>query len=178
MQRYEKINQIRDMENKNMIEVLRYIAKKEGYFLEGNIQYKRLFNNVLKPKFIQNAIASNDGRSSISRRQYNRLRKYRHGSFPIGICIYLHTLYEIMLRYQQEADITPKIDDVSYTQYILNYLRDQIEYIVNNNNQNGNGQNNIIDETHQNNFRTIYEQLIDLDNTCGDNQLKIYNNIW
>ena len=178
MQRYEKINQIRDMENKNMIAVLRYIASKEGYLSEGNIQYKSLFNNVLKPEFIQIAIASNESRKCISRRQYNRLRKYKHGKFPINICIYLHALYEIMLGYQQEAEITPKADDFSYTEYILNYLRDQIEYIVANYNQNENGQNNTVDETHQNIFNTIYDRIIYLDNTCGENGLKIYNNIW
>lgn len=177
MQRYERINQIRNKENKNLIKVLRYIALKEGYLSEGNIQYKKLFKNVLKPKFIEIAIENDEGRRSISRRQYNCLRKYKHGKFPINICIYLQALYEIMLGYQQEADLTPRIDDVSYTEYILNYLRDQIEFIVVYNNQNGNSHNNI-DEIHLNILNIIYDSITSLDNTSGKNLFKIYNNIW
>lgn len=178
MQRYEKINQIRNKENKNLIKVLRYIASEEGYLSEGNIQYKKLFNNVLKPKFIEIAIENDEGRRCISRRQYNCLRKYKHGKFPINICIYLQALYEIMLGYQQEADLTPKNDNVSYTEYVLNYLRDQIEFIVIDNNQNGNVQNNNIDEIHLNIINGIYDSITNLDNTCGENPLNIYNNIW
>ncbi|MBO4385228.1 MAG: hypothetical protein J5854_07405 [Clostridia bacterium] len=178
MPKYERIKQICNAENKNMISVLRYIASIEGYLSEGNIQYKKMFNSFLKPKFVETANRYDESSNCISRRQYNCLRKYRHGKFPINICIYLQTLYELMIGYEQKADIAPRINDISYSEYILNYLREQIIYIVVYNNQNENGNNNTIDGIHLNYFRTIYDEIIALDNACGENKLKIYNNIW
>ena len=40
---YEKIKSIRGKDNKNIIEVLRYIATKEKYIICGNIQYRKLY---------------------------------------------------------------------------------------------------------------------------------------
>lgn len=178
MQKYERIEQIRDLENKNMISVLRYIASKKGYLSEGNIQYKNLFKNVLKPKFKEVAFKNDENPKGISRKQYKSLIKYRRGRFPVNICLYLQALYEIMLSFNQEAEITPKINDISYTEFILNYLREQIVYIVISSNLNERGYNNNIDDLQQNTFSEIYDKIITLDNASGENSPKIYNNIW
>ena len=172
MSTYARIEQLRGKENKRMMDVLRYIAEREGYISEGNIQYRKMYFKGLRDRFIQTARCYGLTAKDISNKQYKRLRKYGRGMFSIHICIYLKTLYEIMLEYHQKAEIGPQIDGLTYTEFMLNYLRQQIFFIVNNP-QNPNTINQAI-------FVAIYNDIINLDNNCciKQNQYEIYNNIW
>lgn len=176
MATYVRIKELSGKENANLIKVLKYIAEKEGYLSCGNIQYRKLFNKFLKPKFIQVSrkyIFSNRS-VSISRKQYNRLRVYVRGQFSINTAVYLIALYEIMLNYNEHSGLTPCIDDISYTSYIVNVLKREI--------------NTILNLYHHNlcylsaNDVAIFEQIRDdfiyIDNQTGGNSRKIYNNIW
>lgn len=172
MPTYARLEQLRGKENKRMIDVLRYIAEREGYISEGNIQYRKMYFEKLRDRFIQTAHSYGLTAKNISNKQYKRLRKYGHGVFPIHICVYLKTLYEIMLEYRQEADIEPKINGITYTEFIIDYLRQQIIFIANN----SNGLNNFYQAV----FLKIYQDVINLDNNCcaQENQFAVYNNIW
>ena len=176
MYTYAKIRQLNGKENQNLIKVLKYIATEENYLSGEEIQYKKLYKNVLKPKFIEVAQKYNISRKCISKRQYTHLRKYKSGKFPINITIYLLALYEIMLDYRKKADLTPLINDISYTKYILNDLRYKINVIVNTNEDNINTIH--IDPVYRVLFNEIYDRIIDLDTITGTDSYKIYNNIW
>ena len=169
---YEKIKSIRGKDNKNIIEVLRYIATKEKYIICGNIQYRKLYYNVLKKAFIATAQQKGLNKSAVSMNQYKHLRKYKRGKFSINIAIYLLALYRIMLSYDVHTDLTPKEDDISYTTYILNELKNEILFIVNNSG------NEYIDEERAEIYSQISQELFDLDQETGNNKNKIYNNIW
>lgn len=47
------ICELKGIDNKNLIEVIRYIAEKENYICAGNIMYKRLYHEVFKPQVIE-----------------------------------------------------------------------------------------------------------------------------
>jgi len=176
MPTYIQIKKLVGKENDHMIEVLRYIAKNEGYMSCGNVQFKRLYYGVLREKFI---LASQkdifQGRIvTISIRQYRRLRKYIRGKFSINTAVYLMALYDLMLSYQKKTGIVPCIDDTTYTQYIVALLLSQIDIILH-------PDNNIpehIDPTDYTIFSAIYNDFVNLDNAVGGNDFKLYNNIW
>lgn len=176
MPTYIQIKKLVGKENDHMIEVLRYIAKKEGYMSCGNVQFKRLYYGVLREKFI---LASQkdifQGRIvTISIRQYRRLRKYIRGKFSINTAVYLMALYDLMLSYQKKTGIVPCIDDTTYTQYIVALLLSQIDIILHPDNNNPEH----IDPTDYAIFSAIYNDFVNLDNAVGGNAFKLYNNIW
>ena len=176
MPTYIKIKKLVGKENDHMIEVLRYIAKNEGYMSCGNVQFKKLYYRVLKEKFLlasQNAIFQ--GRIvTISIRQYRRLRKYIRGSFSINTAVYLMALYDIMLGYQKKAEIVPCIENITYTQYIVDLLLSQIDIILHPDNNNP----DLVDPADYAVFSAIYDDFVSLDNAVGENDFKLYNNIW
>lgn len=163
-------------ENDHLIEVLRYIAKTEGYISCGNVQFNKLYYGVLREKFM---LASQkdifQGRTvNISIRQYRRLRKYKRGKITINTAVYLLALYDIMLSYKKKTGIVPCIDDITYTQYIVDLVLSQIDIILHLDNNNP----DYIDSAEYAIFSAIYEDFVNLDNAVGFNNLKIYNNIW
>ena len=120
---YIAIKELNGKENDRLIQVLRYIADEEGCMSCGNVQFRKLYYQVLRPKFIETARRDIfNGRSvTISIKQYKRLRKYTRGRFSINTAVYLLTLYEIMLGYNKKASLLPHIDGITYTEYIVDY---------------------------------------------------------
>ena len=111
---------------------------------------------------------------TISMRQYRRLRKYTRGSFSINTAVYLMALYDIMYGYQKKTGFVPRIDNITYTQYIVGLLLSQINIILHPDN------NNLehIDPGDYAIFSAIYDDFVNLDNAVGGNDFKLYNNIW
>lgn len=176
MPTYMRIKQLSGKENDHMIEVLRYIAWKEGYISCGNVQFKRLYYGVLREKFVLTSKKDLfQGRTvTISIRQYRRLRKYIRGRFSINTAVYLLALYDIMLDYNQETGLEPRIGNITYTQYIVDLLLSQINIILDPNNNNP----DYIDPNDYEIFSAIYDDFVRLDNITGGNDFKLYNNIW
>lgn len=176
MRTYMKIKQLSGKENDRMIQVLRHIAKEEGYISCGNVQFKKLYYNVLKEKFVLTSKKDLfQGRMvTISIRQYRRLRKYTRGRFSINTAVYLLALYDIMYGYQEKPGFVPHIDNITYTQYVVDLLLSQINIILDPNNNNP----DYIAPDDYEIFSAIYNDFVKLDNITGGNDFKLYNNIW
>ena len=101
MPTYARLKKLAGKENDRIVEVLRYIAKNEGYLSCGNVQYRKLYYEVLRDWFVK--ASQKDifrGRVvTVSIKQYRRLRKYIRGKFSINTAVYLMGLYDIMLSY-------------------------------------------------------------------------------
>ena len=130
MATYVKIEELKNKENKSVIQVLKYIAKKEGYMNGEDIEYRRLYYYFLRNKFLITAHNNPVNGFCVSYRQYKRLRKYRKGEFPIHTAVYLLTLYEIMYNYKKNAPLGIVENDISYTTYIANDLKREIGNIL------------------------------------------------
>ena len=169
MATYVKIKEIKDKENKSIVQVLKYIAEKEGYMSGKDIQYKKLYYFFLRDKFLKTAKKCGVNDFTVSIKQYKRLRIYRKGKFSIHIAVYLLTLYEIMYNYKKKASIGNVVNDISYTTYIVNDLKNEIHRIL----MTG-GVSPILQQI----FQQIYSEFIDLDNKTGRRNNRIYNNIW
>lgn len=175
MPTYARIKQVKGKENERLIEVLRYIAKKEGYMSCGNVQFRRLYYVFLKDKFKLAAEKYFSDRDvDISYRQYKRLRKYVRGKFSINTAVYLVALYDIMLEYRKKTDFVPCINDITYTEYIVDILIKHIKIIINRNN----GAAIYLADKDLDIFRSIHTDLEAIDNVTGVNSFKLYNNIW
>ena len=141
----------------------------------GNVQFKTLYYEVLREKFIAASQKDifRDRTVTISIRQYRRLRKYIRGRFSINTAVYLMALYDTMLSYQKKPGFEPCIENITYTQYIVDLLVSQIDIILH-------PDNNFehIDPTDYAIFSAIYDDFVNLDNATGGNNFKLYNNIW
>lgn len=169
MSTYTKIEELKNKENKAVVQVLKYIAKKEGYMNGEDIEYRRLYYYFLRNKFLKTAHNNPVNGFYVSYRQYKRLRIYRKGKFPIHTAVYLLTLYEIMYGYKKRADLGIVKDDISYTTYIVNDLKKEIENIL------------ILPGVSPVLLTRLTQISSDfgiLDNKTGRNSKKIYNNIW
>ncbi|MGN0447663.1 MAG: hypothetical protein ACI4GC_03840, partial [Acutalibacteraceae bacterium] len=158
----------KNKENKNIIRVLKYIAEKEKFISGGEIEYRKLYYFFLRKRFLETAKKNKVKNFTVSIRQYKRLRVYRSGQFPINAAVYLLTLYEIMYDYKKKADIGKEEKDISYTTYMVNELKVEIQNIIM---QMVNG--NLLAT-----FKQIQNNFVDLDNKTGSKPVKIYNNIW
>lgn len=167
MATYVKIKEIKDKENKNIINVLQYIAEKEGYMSGKSVQYRKLYYYFLREKFLETG--KNVDGFVVSIKQYKRLKIYRKGQFPIHTAVYLLTLYKIMYHYKRKADLGDVESDVSYTTYIANELKCEIERFLS---------LPEIDPLLAQTFQEVYDDFIKLDNDTGRMPIKIYNNIW
>lgn len=169
MSTYAKIKVMKNKENKNIIRVLKYIAEKEKFISGGEIEYRKLYYFFLRKRFLETAKKNKVKNFTVSIRQYKRLRVYRSGQFPINAAVYLLTLYEIMYDYKKKADIGKEEKDISYTTYMVNELKVEIQNIIIMRMVNGN-----LLAT----FKQIQNNFVDLDNKTGSKPVKIYNNIW
>lgn len=173
MATYAKIKEIKDKENKNLIKVLKYIAEKEGYLKGENIEYRKLYYGFLRDEFLDTANSINANLNvngfKVSYKQFKRLRIYRRGRFPIHTAVYLLSLYEIMYRYKKKLNLGKVKDNISYTTYIANELKEEIETILILNN---------VDPILKKTFRDVSNDFVNLDNITGRRSRKIYNNIW
>lgn len=176
MATYIKLKKLAGKENAHMIKILRYIAETEGYMSCGNVHFRRLYYEVLREKFISTSQNSYfQGRAvTISIRQYRRLRQYIRGKFSINTAVYLMALYDIMLSYQKKTGIVPCIDNITYTQYIVDILVSQIDIILHPNNNDP----EYIDPADYAILSAVYDDFVNLDNATGGNSFKLYNNIW
>lgn len=175
MATYKKIKQLRGKQNENMIKVIRYIAEEEGYMKCKNVQFRKLYCFFLKPKFEQAAAKFALNRNmTVSYRQYKKLMVDYKGRFPINIDIYLIALYDIMLGYQKKATLTPRINDMSYTQYMIGLLREQLAILTNPQNV-ASDYITLVDLAI---LRAVNGRLPEVDVHSEASQLKIYNNIW
>lgn len=166
---YVTLEQMKGKENKNLINVLNYIARKEGYMEGEKVQYKILYYLFLRERFLKTAYENNIDDFKVSITQYRRLKVYRKGKISIHTAVYLLTLYEIMYNYKKKADIGKSVKDISYTTYIVNNLKKEINDVLS---LPG------VPKALQLKYQKIYTDFIDLDNKTGNNKFKIYNNIW
>ena len=183
MRTYAQIKELKGFENDRVEMVLRYIAenydKKHSYISSDNtIQYGRMYYDFLGCRFIraaQNPIFQNR-RIQISRRQYNRIRKYRGGRVTINTAVFLLALYEIMIDIYKKIKIgpnlEPRINDITYTEYMVGVLLQHIRIILNP----INNALTYIDPDDYNVFETIYRECREVDNIACNNPFKIYNN--
>ena len=169
MTTYVKIKEMKGKENKNVIRVLQYIAEKQGYMRGNEIQYRKLYYDFLKDKFLNNAKKSNLSGFTVSIRQYRRLKVYRKGRFSIHTAVYLLTLYEIMLGYKEKANIGNIENNISYTTYIVNDLKTEINRVLT-----LPGAPPVLIDA----LKKVYDDFNTLDNKTGNSKIKIYNNIW
>lgn len=176
MPTYARLKKLAGKENDRIVEVLRYIAKNEGYLSCGNVQYRKLYYEVLRDWFVK--ASQKDifrGRVvTVSIKQYRRLRKYIRGKFSINTAVYLMGLYDIMLSYQKKAGFTPCDDNDTYTEYVASLLLSEIRIIIHPANRN----TDYIDPVDYEFFSEMYEDFINLDNNIGGNKFKIHNNLW
>lgn len=164
-----KVNQLKNCENTNIIEILRYIARKEGYINCSNIEFNKLYYKVILPRAKQSNI-------NISKRQYKRMRKIYHGRFPVAANDLLLILYEILLDYKEYKPHNPVKNNITYSDYTVSYVKYVVERILRH------------DEAFSNvlitdDGRQLFEDFINRINELEEevyrhNETKIYNDIW
>lgn len=124
------ICELKGVENKNLIEVIRYIAEKENYICAGNIMYKKLYHEVFKPKVIE-IFQNNNINSFPSRIQFKKLFCSYNGKIPKNAAVYLWVIYDKLISYNEKIDINISgYEHVHYTRFVANLIRDEFDFII------------------------------------------------
>lgn len=168
------INELRKKTNVNLVTILRYIAKEEGFIESNRIEYSNLYKEFLLPKFKEYTRANNiDIR--FSRKQFRRMRYMSKGKFPINICTYLLFIYYILYDYNKKLDVESE-NGLQYSEYIIKYIRYYIDEVL--------AENNIdtlmkyCTEPEINTLNSIADSIRAMDMETSEHSFKLYNDIW
>lgn len=168
----KKVYALRKYENKNIIRILGYIAKKKGLIQNNKIMYRKLYTKIIKPWCIENC------RHKISYKQYNRLRKHNSGNVPKYAAEFLYELYQIMVSFNKPACLGESKNDVTYSNYTMFNEKWRITEVIDTYDEDLYNESIYNEETLAE-FEDFINSLIELDDKISNNgNDKIYNNIW